>query len=66
MLWEVSVPIEAFRVYEVEADSEEEAKELVLEGDVCESELVEEDCDMDTDCWEAKVVVDKNQKELFS
>ena len=33
-LYQVMVPVDGFRTYEVDADSAEEAKELVLDGEV--------------------------------
>ena len=57
-LYEVSIPVTGFYVYEVDAFDESEAKELVLMGDQDHCELMEQDCDFDSDSnnWQVEEI----------
>jgi len=57
MTYEVALPvIRGWMVYEVEAESEDEARELIANGEVSDSEYDDVECDLDTNTWEIQEV----------
>ncbi len=49
MKYKVKVPIEGFNIYHVLADNEEQAREMVLNGEILDEEMKAQEIDEQTD-----------------